>query len=291
MTDILWRVDVNVTPDLAEAYEFALEPFCVAVTHYLDDDEQAQRLEAYSETVLDEAALKASVEAVAQRNGVTAPEVTISAVENKDWLAEYARSYPPLSIGQYFIYGSHYTGVLPAGKTALKVEAATAFGTGEHASTHGCLQALSLLAKQYSFKQPLDMGCGSAILAMAAAKTWAVPVIASDIDAPSIDVARYNAEVNGVASLVLPFVGDGYRNPSITRNGPYDLIMANILANPLSAMAKDLAKNLQSGGFAVLSGFLHHDANRVLAAHRCHGLRLVQRLKVKEWQTLILRKG
>ncbi len=290
MSDTLWRVDFPVTPELADAYEYALEPFCGAVTQYLDDDELAQRIEAYSEKEPSESALKAAISAVATLNGAAIPEVTVSAVENKDWLAEYARKYPPLQIGRYFIYGSHYEGNLPAGKIALKVEAATAFGTGEHASTNGCLQALDRLSKRYSFTQPLDMGCGSAILAMAIAKTWGASVVASDIDAQSVDVARYNAEVNGVGGYILPVCGDGYRSPSVKQNGPYDLIMANILARPLSAMAKDLAKNLQSGGFAVLAGFLERDANWVFAAHRCHGLTLVERIHVNGWQTLILRK-
>ncbi|NVK17306.1 MAG: 50S ribosomal protein L11 methyltransferase [Methylocystaceae bacterium] len=290
MSNTLWRVDVAVTPELADAYEFALEDFCAAVTQYLDDDELAQRIEAYAEIQPDEAELKAAIKAVADRNGVEAPEVTITEVENKDWLAEYARKYPPLEIGRYFIYGSHYDGKLPAGKVSLKVEAATAFGTGEHASTNGCLQALDKLSKRYRFNQPLDMGCGSAILAMAIAKTWGASVVASDIDAQSVDVAKFNAEVNGVGGYILPVCGDGYRTPSVSRNGPYDLIMANILARPLSAMAKDLAKNLQPGGFAVLAGFLERDANWVFAAHRCHGLVLVERIKVNGWQTLVLRK-
>lgn len=290
MSDTLWRIDLSVTPELADAYEYALEDFCVAVTQYLDDDELAQRLEAYAEVQPDEAALRASVQAVSERMGATAPEVTITEVENKDWLAEYARKYPPLQIGRYFIYGSHFQGPMPAGKIALKVEAATAFGTGEHASTNGCLQALDKLSKKYRFNRPLDMGCGSAILAMAIAKTWGASVVASDIDAQSVDVARFNAEVNGIGSYILPVCGDGYRTPSVTRNGPYDLIMANILARPLSAMAKDLAKHLQPGGFAILAGFLERDANWVFAAHRCHGLVLVDRIKVNGWQTLVLRK-
>jgi ribosomal protein L11 methyltransferase len=291
MSDVLWRVDLEVSPELADAYEFALEDFCAAVTQYLDDDELAQRIEAYAEVQPDEQALLAAIAAVAERNGVDAPVVKITEVENKDWLAEYARSNPPLQIGRYFIYGNHFDGNLPAGKIALKVEAATAFGTGEHASTNGCLQALDHLSKKYKFKQPLDMGCGSAILAMAIAKTWGASVVASDIDKQSVDVARFNAETNGVGSYLLPVCGDGYRSPSVSRNGPYDLIMANILARPLSAMAKDLAKNLQPGGFAVLAGFLDRDANWVFAAHRCHGLRLVERIHVNGWQTLVLRKG
>ncbi|GGF64943.1 ribosomal protein L11 methyltransferase [Terasakiella brassicae] len=290
MTNTLWRVDLDVSPALADAYEFALEAFCGAVTQYLDDDELAQRIEAYAEEEPDETALKAAIAGVAERSGVSAPTVTITAVENKDWLAEYARNYPPLQIGRYFIYGSHFDGKLPAGKIALKVEAATAFGTGEHASTNGCLQALDRLSRRYNFKRPLDMGCGSAILAMAIAKTWGASVVASDIDAQSVDVARYNAEVNGVGGSVLAVCANGYHSPSVTRNGPYDLIMANILARPLSAMAKDLAKNLKPGGFAVLAGFLDRDANWVFAAHRCHGLRLVERIKVNGWQTLVLRK-
>jgi ribosomal protein L11 methyltransferase len=291
MTNTLWRIDLDVSPQLADAYEYALETFCAAVTQYLDDDELAQRIEAYAEEKPDEAALKATIAAVAERAGVSTPALSITEVENKDWLAEYARNYPPLQIGRYFIYGSHFDAKLPAGKIALKVEAATAFGTGEHASTNGCLQALDRLSRRYKFNKPLDMGCGSAILAMAIAKTWGASVVASDIDAQSVDVARYNAEVNGVGGSVLAICANGYNSPSVTRNGPYDLIMANILARPLSAMAKDLAKNLQPGGFAVLAGFLDRDANWVLASHRCHGLRLVERIKVDGWQTLVLRKG
>jgi len=291
MIQILWRIDLDVTPQVADAYQYALEDFCGAVTQYLDDDEWPERIEAYAEEKPDLAAMQGAVDHVAQGYGVEAPEVRLSEVENRDWLSEYARKYPPLKIGRYFIYGSHYEGSPPPGKIALKVEAATAFGTGEHASTDGCLQALDRLARRYRFKRPLDMGCGSAILAMAIAKTWGASVVASDIDAQSVDVARYNAEVNGVGGSLLGVCAKGYQSPSITRNGPYDLIMANILARPLSMMAKDLAKNLQPGGFAVLAGFLDRDANWVFAAHRCHGLRLVERIHVNGWQTLVLRKG
>lgn len=289
MSDILWRIDLAVTPELADAYEYALEPFCGAVTQYLDDDELAQRLEGYSDVKPPVDAMQAAVAAVATVNAASIPELSVTEVENKDWLAEYARANPPLQIGRYFIYGSHFEGKLPAGKVALKVEAATAFGTGEHASTNGCLQALDQLAKRYDFKRPLDMGCGSAILAMAIIKSWGVPVVASDIDANSVDVAAFNARVNAVGSALIPVVGKGY-TPVIEQSGPYDLIMANILARPLSSMAKDLARNLQSGGFAVLAGFLDRDANWVFAAHRCHGLVLVDRIKVNGWQTLVLRK-
>jgi ribosomal protein L11 methyltransferase len=291
MSDTLWRVEFPVTPQTAEAFEFALEPFFSVVTCCLDDDELVERIEGHNEDKPDLDALNEAIAVTAERLSIEMPEVQISEIENVDWLSTYAHDHPPLSIGRYFIYGSHFDGQLPAGKIALKVEAATAFGTGEHQSTKGCLLALDHLSKRYNFKQPLDMGCGSAILAMAIVKTWGARVVASDIDPESTRVAAYNADVNGIGSSILAVCGNGYGSPSVLRNGPYDLIMANILARPLSIMAKDLAQNLQSGGFAILAGFLERDANWVFAAHRCHGLVLVERIKVNGWQTLVLRKA
>lgn len=291
MSDTLWRVEFPVTPQTADAFEFALEPFFSVVTCYLDDEEKAVRIEAHNEDKPDLDLLQKTVETVAQNFSIKSPDISLSEIENIDWLAAYAHEHPPLAIGRYFIYGSHFNGILPAGKISLKVEAATAFGTGEHQSTKGCLMALERLSKRYDFKQPLDMGCGSAILAMAIAKTWGARVVASDIDPESTRVAGYNAEINGIGSYILPVCGNGYGTPSVLRNGPYDLIMANILARPLSIMAKDLSKNLQTGGFAILAGFLERDANWVFAAHRCQGLVLVERIKVNGWQTLVLRKS
>lgn len=291
MSDTLWRVQFPVIPVSVEAYELALAPFFSVVTCYLDDDEKAERIEAHNEERPDIEAVEAAIGQVASQLNVKVPDVIWSEIENVDWLAAYAHEHPPLSIGRYFIYGSHYDKALPAGKISLKVEAATAFGTGEHQSTKGCLLALERLSKRYDFKQPLDMGCGSAILAMAIVKTWGARVVASDIDPESTRVAGYNAQVNGIESYILPVCGNGYGTPSVTRNGPYDLIMANILARPLSVMAKDLARNLQAGGIAILAGFLEADANWVFAAHRCHGLILVDRIRVDGWQTLVLRKA
>lgn len=290
MVDYLWRLDLQTSPEMAGAYQTALEDFYGAVTQYLDEDERAERIEAFGEVEPNEDQVLAALKAVADEYGEQVPDCVFSKQENVDWLAQYAAKYPPLNIGQYFIYGSHFEGTLPAGKIALKVEAATAFGTGEHASTHGCLLALDKLSRRYRFERPLDMGCGSAILAMAIAKTWGAPVVASDIDPESVRVAGYNAEVNRIPNHILPVCGDGYKNPAITLAGPYDLIMANILARPLSSMAKDLARNLVPGGICILAGFLDRDANWVFAAHRCHGLYLVDRIRINGWQTLVLRK-
>lgn len=287
---ILWHITLDIEPEAAGAYEMVLEPLCVSLVHELDDDERPRRLLGFAEDRPDEAALKQTLAETARRLSLAEPALTVDSFENKDWLSEYARNHPPLEVGRFFIYGSTYEGDLPPGKIALKVEAATAFGTGEHASTKGCLMALEGLSNRYRFERPLDMGCGSAILAMGIAKIWGCRVVASDIDQGSVEVAAYNAQANGIGSYILPVCADGYGAPSVFRNGPYDLIMANILARPLSLMAKDLARNLESGGFCVLAGFLERDANWVFAAHRAHGLKLVRRIRVDGWQTLVLRK-
>ena len=130
------------------------------------------------------------------------------------------------------------------------------------------------LAKRASVSRPLDMGCGSGILSIAMAKTWRVPVLASDIDDEAERVTRFNARRNGVAPLLRAVSGPGYRSRTVSQGAPYDLIVANILARPLISMAGDLTRHLAPGGWAVLSGLLERDGRRVLAAHQAHGLRL-----------------
>ncbi len=203
----------------------------------------------------------------------------------RDWVRENQQSFPPIRVGRFFIHGSHHAKRSPGGAAALRIDAATAFGTGEHATTHGCLLALDALAKRRRFRRVLDMGTGTAILAMAAARRWACPVLACDIDAGSLEVARENVRGNGLASRIRLLRSDGYRDPAIAR---FDLVTANILARPLAAMAQDLAGSLARDGIAVLSGLLVRQAPLVLAAHRTHGLALRRRIAVDGWATLVL---
>ncbi len=223
--------------------------------------------------------------------GVDLPDFRIEALPDVDWVAESQKALPPIRAGRFYIYGSHVSEVTPAASIPILIDANAAFGTGRHESTRGCLLVLSEMAKRRRFKRPLDLGCGSGVLAIAMAKLWPVSVVAADNDRTALAVARTNARLNGVAARVRPVASDGYRSAVLAQSGPYDLIVANILAEPLATMATGLARNLAPGGLAVLSGLLARQERLVLVPHRLHGLRLVARLPIGEWSTLLLERS
>ena len=194
-------------------------------------------------------------------------------------------------IGRGFaVRGTHLTGAVPPGRTAIILDAGLAFGSGEHNSTRGCLVALEQLVTRRRPHRILDLGTGSGILAIAAAKTLHRKVLAADIEPWSVRVARQNARLNRVHHLVRPILANGWRTAAVRRSGPYDLVFGNILARPLRLMARDLARNLAPGGAAILAGLLHVQANGVLAAHRRLGLTLVRMIHLEPWTTLVIRK-
>ncbi len=223
--------------------------------------------------------------------GVAPPEVVVEALPEADWLAENRKDFSPLRVGRFFIHGADARERAPPGAIALEVAAATAFGTGRHATTRGCLIALDRLAGRHRVRRALDMGCGTGVLAIAVARIWGAPVVAVDLDAEAVRVARGNARVNGVADLVSVVRGDGYAAPPVARHAPYDLVTANLLARPLRAMAPDLAARLAPGGVAVLSGLLRGEAVAVTAAHRAQGLRPGDRIDRGDWTTLVMNFG
>jgi ribosomal protein L11 methyltransferase len=206
-------------------------------------------------------------------------------IAERDWLAENRRAFPPQRIGRFLIHGSHWRETPPAGSVAIEIDAATAFGTGEHPSTRGCLIAFDRLAKARRLRCPRDIGTGSGILAIAAAKSLCLPVVASDIDPGSVRVARHHARRNGVARWVRFACGAG-AGPS----RGHDLVFANILARPLMLMARDLARIMAPGGSVILSGLLRRQEAGVLAAYRAQHLRLEVRIVIDGWATLTLRK-
>jgi ribosomal protein L11 methyltransferase len=211
-------------------------------------------------------------------------------VPDRDWLAENRRAFPPVRIGRFFVHGSHRKGPAPAGMIALEIDAATAFGTGEHPSTRGCLLALDALARRRRFRRPLDIGTGSGVLAIAAAKLLHRRVLASDVDCAAVRVAAHHVRRNGLARGVRLLCAPGYRSRAVGR-ARYDLVFANILARPLALMARDLGRAIMPGGVAVLAGLLTRQEAFVLAAHRAQGLALERRLVIDGWSTLILRAG
>lgn len=220
------------------------------------------------------------------------PQISLSPLENRDWVSESLRGLPPVIAGRFFVAGAHALNDAPHSAIRLHVEAGQAFGTGHHETTTGCLLALDQLARlNPARRKVLDLGCGSGVLAMAAAKLWRHKVTASDIDPLAVRVTRENAARNGLTALLHPVIAKGFTHPSIAAGAPYDLILANILARPLIRLAHPMSRHLAPGGYIVLSGLLIRQEAAVRSAYRTQGLFLAQRFLRGEWSTLVLRKA
>lgn len=213
----------------------------------------------------------------------------LSELPEIDWVAKVRRELTPVEAGRFFVYGSHDADKVPEGRVALLIEAAVAFGTGHHGTTLGCLRALDLLVDEgFEARNVADIGCGTAVLAMAAARVFPNPVIASDIDAVAVAVARANAEVNGLSDRLECLEAAGFNHPRLAEAAPFDLVFANILKGPLIELAPDMAAHVAPGGLAILSGLLVVQAEAVLAAYLAEGFALRRREDIGEWSTLVL---
>jgi ribosomal protein L11 methyltransferase len=292
MTGGHWLVSLTV-PDAAGAVAAmaVLEAALDAVSVFEAGPGTEWCLDGLSLARPDRARLETMLALAWAERGGAPPALAIARVARRDWVAENQASFPPLGVARFVVHGSHRPARVPAGRIALRIDAATAFGTGEHSSTRGCLVAIDALARRRRPRRVLDMGTGTGILAIAAAKTWRVEVRARDIDREAVRVARRNAGANGVAPFLRVRQGAGYGDRDLVRHAPYDLVLANILARPLIAMARGLAQALSPGGVAVLAGLLARHVPAVLAAHRRLGLVLVRRIAVEDWQTLVLARG
>lgn len=288
----VWRIDFRVPKQHHEAFEDVLEPYCMALASFEDEKADDWKIEGYTSAEPDSAGISARIEALADDLGISRPRAFFDLMPPKNWLEDNLSDFPPLQVGRYYIHGTHVARKPLGGLIELVLDSGSAFGSGEHATTEGCLRAMEKLARRYRFRRILDMGCGSGILSMAAARTWARPVFASDIDDESTRVTLANAEQNQLRHLIQATTGDGYASRLVRANGPYDLIVCNILANPLISMAGDLERHLLKDrnrpAFAVLSGLLERDANRVIAAHRARGLKLSKKWVINGWVILLL---
>jgi len=216
------------------------------------------------------------------------PPIVASAVPDENWVAVSQAALPPVTAGRFTVHGSHDIATVPRGPNTLLIDAGEAFGTAHHATTQGCLIALDQLARRRQFERVLDLGCGSGVLAIAAARAMpGARIEASDNDPQAIAVARANARLNGVAGRIRMRVAEGV-SYGWRREGRYDLVLANILAEPLIELAPDLARVLSPGGIAVLSGLLIRQAAHVTAAYRSHGFSLVGHWRQAGWSTLTL---
>jgi len=213
----------------------------------------------------------------------------VSEVPDQDWVAKVRRELPPVEAGRFFVYGSHDLEHLPTGRIGLLIEAAMAFGTGHHGTTLGCLRAFDRLLDQgRSFENVLDLGCGTAVLAMAAARMSLNSVIASDIDPVAVEVAVVNVLANDLEGRVNCVESIGFDGPALAQAAPFDLIFANILKGPLVDLAPDMAMHLAPGGIAILSGLLVEQADDIVAVYNAQGIDLVEREDLGEWTALTL---
>ncbi|PZX19653.1 [LSU ribosomal protein L11P]-lysine N-methyltransferase [Palleronia aestuarii] len=214
---------------------------------------------------------------------------TVSELPEIDWVDKVRRELSPVEAGRFFLYGSHDAERVPENCVPLLVDASMAFGTGHHGTTKGCLLALDrLLGNGIQARRVADIGCGTAVLAMAAAKVWPDPVIASDIDAVAVEVAEANVRLNGLSERVRCVEAAGFDHPDLT--GPFDLVFANILKGPLLALAPDMARHVAEGGHVILSGILNPQAKEVVTVYGREGMDLVQRDVLGDWTTLTLQR-
>ena len=213
----------------------------------------------------------------------------ISELPETDWVAKVKRELAPVEAGRFFVYGSHDADKIPEGSEPLLIEAAMAFGTGHHGTTLGCLKALDRLANEGIVgKAVADIGCGTAVLAMGAARIWPETVLASDIDAVAVEVAQANVVANGLEGRVICLEAAGFGHPDLAARAPFDLVFANILKAPLIDLAPDMGGNIAAGGHAILSGILNEQADEVVAAYDAAGFDVQTREEIGEWTTLTL---
>lgn len=284
----LETVSVTVPPEALEAYEAALGEVCGTVGFFFDEDADLWTVEGVKDQGADEGELVAALALAALISGVAArPARRATAAEG--WLERTREAFPEQLVGRRFaIRGTHLRGPVTPGRLTIVLDASVAFGSGEHGSTRGCLRALEGIAHRRP-RRILDLGTGSGILALAAAKLLHRAVLGTDIEPWSVRTAAANARTNRLARRVRFIRADGWSAPAIARGGPYDLVFANILARPLCRMARHLAAHLAPGGTVILAGLLTSQARWVLAAHRPHGLVLRRRLNEGKWCTLVLR--
>lgn len=286
---LLETVSVTVPEAATEAYEAALASTCASVGFFRDHATGDWRIEGVKEVATNDSTLSAALALAEALTGVTAT-LERRKTPAEGWLARTQASFPEQHIGRRFaVRGTHLAGPPTPGRITLTLDAGLAFGSGEHGSTRGCLRALEHLAHRHP-RRILDLGTGSGILAMGAARLLRRRVLATDIEPWSVRVTEQNVRLNRLSHLVQARLADGWRNAAVRRNGPYDLVFANILARPLCAMARDLAVNLTPRGTVILSGLLETQARWVLAAHRRRGLRLERGLTDGVWATLVLRR-
>jgi ribosomal protein L11 methyltransferase len=286
----LWQISLSVPQAQAAIFAALFEDDALALTVQSPPRHALAQIAALYDAAPDTAHYQKKLADIAIAQGFAVPECLVIALPIEDWLQKVAVATPPRTIGRLVIYGAHDAAQIPFYQPKLQIEAATAFGTGEHPSTQMCLRLLQDILRKKKPRRALDVGCGSGILALALARLAHRPSWAVDFDAESVRMARVNAVQNGLASYLHALTGHGYQARAVRQHRLYDLVFANIFARPLMALAADLRAHLAPNGYAILAGLLTTQVPMVLAAHKMQRLHLVRHICQGEWSALLLQK-
>ncbi len=280
---ILPLTEVPLLEDTIQGLDLDSPP---TMTHFeIEETPHLWQFEAFFEVAPDRAQIEAALQTALGR----IPDYHLDVVEQKDWVSESLRLLAPVRAGRFFVHGRHDADKIPAGTIPLEIEAGQAFGSGNHATTQGCLLAIDRLVHEMTPARALDLGCGSGILAIAMAKVWPqTRVVATDIDPIAVMVTRENAELHQVT--LVSQTCDGMDDPIIQADVPFDVIVANILMQPLIDLAPAVVAALAPSGIIVLSGLLETQQAAVEAAYRQQGMMLGQAIHRDGWAALVLRR-
>jgi ribosomal protein L11 methyltransferase len=288
---VYWKIFFTCEAALAQEFSTLLEDHVAAVSWSETTIPDQWVIEATTITEPDPLFFNNLLKPFCRKLKIPLPVMNSEKLPETDWLKQVEQNFPARQVGRYHIHGSHILPSAGVNDILIEINAATAFGSGEHETTTACLLTLDDLAAQGKlFNKMLDMGCGSGILAIAMAKTWQKKVIAADNDPESVRVTDYNAKLNKCKDLVHASMGDGFNNREVQDHGLYDLVVANILANPLIEMASALSHSLVNGGITILSGLLTSQREGVIQAYQQVGMTLLSSQSLNNWEALLLQK-
>ncbi len=286
MMSSCWQISFFPQVPVSEEFENFLENYFEVTACNYDDDGNDEYIGYQSGNFNEDDMLKA-----AKEHQIELPQYKITHLESNNWLKDYVIKFSPFEVEDFLVYGIHEEQTPKTNLIPIQIYAATAFGS-DHQTTRSCLKAISELHKQdFQADKILDVGCGSGILSLAAGKLWKkAKITAVDIDEESVWVTQDNAKRNNLEKNISALPSNGYQNPQIKDNAPYNLILANILARPLIEMAPDLGKHLQSGGFCILSGFVKDQKDWVISEHQKQQLKLIRLYSLDNWRAALMQK-
>jgi len=281
--------DEKTARAVADILTETLDPEETAAAAFEEPDGKSWAMEVYFASAPDETVVRDLVAGVVGKQ--VAAALAFSRIEQKDWVSASLAGLAPVSAGRFLVHGSHDREAVRPQHVDIEIEAALAFGTGHHGTTRGCLLLLDEILKRRRPRRVVDVGTGTGVLAIAAARVLRQPVIAGDIDPISVVTARANSRHNRAGAHVAPVVSVGLRNPSMRLDAPYDLVFANILARPLRLLAPSIASAASRDAELILSGLLPRDVPGVLNAYGAQGFRLARRIELDGWASLLLRRS